>query len=223
MIDNVSEFSNDRYRLMTIKFLQSRVRQKERVQFRVQSIRDMRDSVTTTARMEAVLRRDSSRIVVAHLTERDFASARLTIPEIGAFKDYEDWLDFRASGLFWSAKPQVFLSNADPGRPRTSLTNWREATSTLPSISALDQFAGSLTVVSCSGATGRQQVPGLLEPFADEKGIVASLVNAGRQGPRRRGSTASNSTVLQPTSRRRKIPYQQIWRGFSPGLTAQLF
>jgi hypothetical protein len=91
--------------------------------------------------MEPVLRRESSRIVVAHLTERDFASARLTIPEIGVFKDYEDWLDFRTSGLFsmQAAGFSVKQIPVDLGK----FKQWSEDTSTLPSISALDQFAGS--------------------------------------------------------------------------------
>jgi hypothetical protein len=85
--------------------------------------------------MEAVLPRDSSRIVVAHLTERDFASARLTIPEIGVFKDYEDWLDFRTSGLFGlqAAGFSVEHIPVDLGK----FTQWREETSTVPSISGL--------------------------------------------------------------------------------------
>ena len=38
--------------------------------------------------MEAILPRESSRVVAAHLTERDYELARVTIPEMDAFADY---------------------------------------------------------------------------------------------------------------------------------------
>lgn len=113
------------------------------------------------------MRRDSSRIVVAHLTERDFAAARLTIPEIGAFKDYEDWLDFHVSSLFGLEAAGFCVDQIpiDLGK----FTKWREATSTLPSISALDQFAGSSVSSAVHAPEGDIRLQGSSEPFATRK------------------------------------------------------
>ena len=125
------------------------------------------NSVTTAARMEAVLPRDSSRIIVAQLTERDFASARLTLPEMGAFRDYEDWLDFRTSGLFGlqAAGFSVEQIPVDLGK----FTKWCEATSTFPSISALDQFAGFVRPPGVQSSEDDNGFQGSAETFAIRK------------------------------------------------------
>ena len=166
MIDNVSEFSNDRYRLMTIKFLRSPVAKRSQSNFGFSQSAHA-SSVTTTARMEAVLRHDFSRIVVAHLTERDFASARLTIPEMGVFKDYEDWLDFRTSGLFGLQAAGFSVEQIPVDLEK--FTQWREATSTLPSVSALDQFAGSSLSSAVQPPQDDNRFQGSAEPFAIRK------------------------------------------------------
>jgi hypothetical protein len=46
------------------------------------------NSVTTGEYMEAILPRGPHRVVAAHLTEQEYELARVTIPQIGAFKDY---------------------------------------------------------------------------------------------------------------------------------------
>lgn len=117
--------------------------------------------------MEAALPREPSRIVVAHLTERDFASARLTIPEIGAFKDYEDWIDFRTSGLFGLEVAGFSVEQIPVDLAKFS--KWREATSTLPSISALDQFAGSALSSAVQAPQDDNRFRGSAEPFVTRK------------------------------------------------------
>src|SRR5579871_2839881 len=107
-------------------------------------------------------RRETSRVVVAHLTEDDFASARLTIPEIGAFEDYQNWLDFRTSALFGleAAGFSVEQVTVDIGK----FTRWSESTSITPSISALDEFASAaLAVIHEPWDNNRFQAPA--EPF----------------------------------------------------------
>ena len=157
---------------------------------------------------------NSSRIVVAHLTERDFASARLTIPEIGAFKDYEDWLDFRTSGLFGLQAAGFSVEQIPIDLEK--FTKWREATSTLPSISALDQFAGSSLSSAVQRARGRHQASRLRRTFRDKKKEPSLASWMAAIGVEAVDLWAPYSVVLQPTSWRRKIPYQQIWRGFLP-------
>ena len=84
---------------MIIKFLQSRDGEQERVQPRFPLTGDRGNSAATGECMKAILPDDSSRVVAAHLTERDYELARLIIPEMSTFKDYEDWLDFRAGTI----------------------------------------------------------------------------------------------------------------------------
>ena len=91
--------------------------------------------------MEAVLPGESSRVVVAHLTEREYELARVTIPEIGAFKDYADWLDYRAGALL--GLEMAGLTVEQVSVDLEMFVVWRRETSTDSSISALDEFACS--------------------------------------------------------------------------------
>jgi hypothetical protein len=127
---------------MNIKFLQSQGAQQERVGSQAPSTGERRDSAATGEGMEAILLGESSRVVAAHLTERDYELAKLTIPELGAFEDYSDWLDFRAGSFFGLeiAGYSVEFVPVDLDK----FENWRRTTSTPPSLSALDQFARSL-------------------------------------------------------------------------------
>jgi hypothetical protein len=126
---------------MIIKFLQSQGAKQERVGSQVPSAGERRDSATTGEYMEAILPGESSRVVAAHLTERDYEVARLTIPELGAFEEYADWLDFRA-GAFFGLEIAGFSVELVPV-DLAKFATWRRTTSTPPSLSALDQFARS--------------------------------------------------------------------------------
>jgi hypothetical protein len=127
---------------MIIKFLQSQGAEQERVGIAGSlNRRGGADDATTGEHMEAILPRESSRIVAAHLAERDYELAKLTIPELGAFEDYADWLDFRA-GAFFGLEIAGYSVEFVPV-DLAKFATWRRTTSTPPSISALDQFARS--------------------------------------------------------------------------------
>jgi hypothetical protein len=82
---------------------------------------------------------ESSNIVAAHLTERDFRLARLSIPAMGAFEDYEDWLDYRM-GTFWGLEMAGFTVELIPV-DLSGFIAWRRLASAALTISALDRFA----------------------------------------------------------------------------------
>jgi hypothetical protein len=119
---------------MIIKFLQSRDSEQERVQSRFPLTGDTRNSAATGECMEAILPHDSSRVVAVHLTKRDYELARLIIPEMSTFDDYEDWLDFRAGTIHGLeiAGFTVELVALDLDK----FAAWCRTTSTQPSISA---------------------------------------------------------------------------------------
>ena len=127
---------------MIIKFLQSRDGEQERIQSRFPLTGDRGNSAATGECMEAIFPHDSSRVVAAHLTERDYELARLIIPEMSTFDDYEDCLDFRA-GTIHGLEIAGFTVEMVP-LDLEKFAAWRRTTSTPPSISALDQFARSL-------------------------------------------------------------------------------
>ena len=87
---------------MIIKFLQSPDAEQERGRSRIPSTCAGGNSAATGELMEAVSTGEPSHIVAAHLTEQDYRLAKSTIPEMGAFEDYDDWLDFRTGDFFWS-------------------------------------------------------------------------------------------------------------------------
>lgn len=124
---------------MIIKFLQSPGGEQGPVGSPLPSISDSANSVPTGAYMEASLPRESGRVVAALLTEQDYKLARLMIPEIGAFNDYDDWLDFRAGTFFGLeiAGLTVELVAVD----LEMFTTWRQGATAQLSISALDEFA----------------------------------------------------------------------------------
>lgn len=126
---------------MIIKFLQSQSTKRERVGSKAPSTRERPDNAATGEHMEAVLPGESSRVVAAHLTERDYELAKLTIPELGAFEDYADWLDFRA-GAFFGLEIAGF-SVEFVAVDLAKFAAWRRTTSAPPSLAALDQFARS--------------------------------------------------------------------------------
>ena len=55
----------------------------------------------------------SNRVVAAYLTEGDYRLARMIVPEMSTFEDYEDWLDFR-TGMFWGLEMAGFTVNLVP-------------------------------------------------------------------------------------------------------------
>src|SRR5271156_1949282 len=119
---------NDRYRLMIIKFLQSPDGEQGPVGSPLPSISDSANSAATGAYVEAVLPSESNRVAAALLTEQDYKLARLMIPEMDAFKDYDDWLDFRA-GTFFGLEI-AGLTVEFVAVDLKMFTTWRQATST---------------------------------------------------------------------------------------------
>lgn len=137
---------NDRYRLMIIKFLQSPTAE-DQVGSHFSSTRPTPNICATAEFIEAGSTSESSNIVAAHLTEPDFRLARLSIPAMGAFRDYEDWLDYRM-GTFWGLEMAGFAVKIIPV-DLSAFMAWRRLTSEAPSISALDRFArvGNLRII----------------------------------------------------------------------------
>ena len=82
--------------------------------------------------IEASSTSESTILLAAHLTEQDYRLARLSIPEMAAFQDYEDWLDFRM-GTFWGLEMAGFDGRINPGGP-VGIYRWRRLTSAAPSI-----------------------------------------------------------------------------------------
>lgn len=132
---------NDRYRPMIIKFLQSPGADQERAGSRGPSTICRENSAPAAERIDAAPTLESSHIVAAYLTEADYRLARMIVPEMSAFKDYEDWLDFR-TGMFWGLEMAGFTVELIPV-DLAEFATWRQMTSDLPSISALDRFARS--------------------------------------------------------------------------------
>jgi hypothetical protein len=89
--------------------------------------------------IEASSTTESSNIVAAHLTERDYRLARLSIPGMAAFQDYEDWLDYRI-GTFWGLEMAGFTVELIPV-DLSEFIAWRRLASAALTISALDRFA----------------------------------------------------------------------------------
>jgi hypothetical protein len=83
--------------------------------------------------------REPSVIFAAHLSERDYELARDVIPELRAFQDYEDWLDFR-QGSLWGLEMAGFKVEVIPVS-LSAFETWRRTASTPPCIPELDQFA----------------------------------------------------------------------------------
>jgi len=126
---------------MIIKFFHSVDPEQERLGSQDRSTIPGESSAAAAEFSDAVSTRDSSRVVAADLTEGDYRLARMAMPELRAFEDYEDWLDFR-TGVFWGLEMAGFTVNL----VRVNLAEfmiWCTATSILPSISALDRFARS--------------------------------------------------------------------------------
>jgi hypothetical protein len=149
----VSGVRNDRYRLMIIKFLPSEDRERELLGSHDPSTIPCESSAAAVELVDAVSTCDSSYIVVADLSEDDYRSARMMAPELSAFEDYEDWLDFR-TGMLWGLEMAGFTVS----RVQVSMAEfavWCATMSILPSISALDRFARSPAPIT-----------------ADEKGVL---------------------------------------------------
>src|ERR1700728_563019 len=129
---------NDRYRLMIIKFLQSVDPEQEQVGSQDPSaIPGVRSAAAEF--IDSFSTPDSNRVVAAYLTEGDYRLARMIVPEMSTFEDYEDWLDFR-TGVFWGLEMAGFTVNLVPV-DLSEFAIWRETTSIISSISALDRFA----------------------------------------------------------------------------------
>jgi hypothetical protein len=124
---------------MIIKFLQSTDDDKERIGFPF-LIREHELELCVAPRLiETSSFREPSVIFAAHLSERDYELARDVIPELRAFQDYEDWLDFR-QGSLWGLEMAGFKVEVIPVSLRAFET-WRRTASTPPCIPELDQFA----------------------------------------------------------------------------------
>jgi hypothetical protein len=82
---------------------------------------------------------EPSVVFAAHLSERDYELARFVIPELRAFQDYEDWLDFR-QGSLWGLEMAGFKVEIIPVS-LSAFETWRRTTSTPPRVPELDQFA----------------------------------------------------------------------------------
>jgi hypothetical protein len=124
---------------MIIKFLQSVDPEQERLGSQDPSTIPGESSAAAAEFNDGVSTCDSSRVVAADLTEGDYRLARMTMPELRAFEDYEDWLDFR-TGVFWGLEMAGFTVNLVPV-DLSEFAIWRETTSINSSISALDRFA----------------------------------------------------------------------------------
>lgn len=124
---------------MIIKFLQSADPEKEQVGSQDPSAISGESSATAAEFIDAISTADSNHVVAAYLTEGDYRLARMIVPEMSAFKDYEDWLDFR-TGVFWGLEMAGFRVNLVPV-DLSEFAIWRETRSIISSISALDRFA----------------------------------------------------------------------------------
>jgi hypothetical protein len=107
--------------------------------------------------IEASGMREASNIIAADLTERDYRLARLSIPEMAAFQDYDDWLDYR-TGTFWGLEMAGFTVEIIPV-DLSAFIAWRRLTSEAPSVSALDRFAliGKLRIIETKRPKGDLQ------------------------------------------------------------------
>jgi hypothetical protein len=123
---------------MIIKFLPSQ-EAKDRVGSHFSSVCSTGNIGAMAEFIEASSTSESSNIVAAHLTERDFRLARLSIPEMGAFQDYEDWLDYRM-GTFWGLEMAGLTVEMIPV-DLSEFIAWRRSASAALTISALDRFA----------------------------------------------------------------------------------
>jgi hypothetical protein len=123
---------------MIIKFLQS-LDAEDQVGSHFSSTRPRGNIGPIAEFIEGRSTSESSNIVAAHLTERDYRLARLSIPAMGAFQDYEDWLDYRM-GAFWGLEMAGLTVEIIPV-DLSAFIAWRRLTSAALSISALDRFA----------------------------------------------------------------------------------
>ena len=123
---------------MIIKFLQS-LDAEDQVGSHFLSACPMGNIGAMSEFIEASSTSESSNIAAAHLTEQDFRLARLSIPAIAAFQDYEDWLDYRM-GTFWGLEMAGFTVELIPV-DLSAFIAWRRLTSAALTISALDRFA----------------------------------------------------------------------------------
>jgi hypothetical protein len=124
---------------MIIKFLQSVDPEKEQVGSQDPSTISGESSAAAAEVIDAISTADSNHVVAAYLTEGDYRLARMIVPEMSAFEDYEDWLDFR-TGVFWGLEMAGFTVNLVPV-DLSEFAIWRETRSMISSISALDRFA----------------------------------------------------------------------------------
>jgi hypothetical protein len=147
---------NDRYRLMIIKFLQS-LDAEDQVGSHFSATRSRRNIGAMAEFIETSSMSESSNIVAAHLTKRDYRLARLSIPAMAAFQDYEDWLDYRM-GTFWGLEMAGFTVEIIPVDLSAFLA-WSRRTSEALSISALDRFAriGKVRIIETKRQEGDLQ------------------------------------------------------------------
>jgi hypothetical protein len=138
---------------MIIKFLQSRDTDQEQDRSRSLAGSAVRNISCDAELTKAGSKGDVSEIVAAHLNERDYRLAKIAIPALRAFQDYEDWLDFR-DGSLWG----LIMAGIDVAIIPVDLVAfvlWCRATSTRPSLSALDGFASVHRTRNLAGDTKR--------------------------------------------------------------------
>ena len=170
---------------MIIKFLQSPDAEQERGGSGDPSTIRREKSAAATEFIDAVSTPDSSHMVAAYLTEGDYRLARMMIPEMSAFEDYEDWLDFR-TGMFWGLQMAGFTVELIPV-DLAEFATWRQTTLILPSISALDRFARSRALCAVGGNTNRGSFKSLLNLPPNEKAATASPGGRRPSGPKQPG------------------------------------
>jgi hypothetical protein len=125
---------------MIIKFLQSPDHDRDRIALPGLIGERELEYCATPGFIETSLLQESSLIFAAQLNERDYELARRVIPELRAFQDYDDWLDFR-NGSFWGLEMAGFKVEIVPVS-LSAFETWLRTTPTPPRISALDRFAG---------------------------------------------------------------------------------
>jgi len=126
---------------MIIKFLASADSEKERLASQDPLTVPSDNSAAAAELDDAVSTPDSRHVVAADLAEGDYRLARMLVPELSAFEDYDDWLDFR-TGMLWGLEMAGFTVSLVRLR-LDEFVVWCEKISILPSISALDLFVRS--------------------------------------------------------------------------------
>src|SRR5579863_8421823 len=82
--------------------------------------------------------------IMAMISEEEFAWAQIVLPDLGAYPDYQDWLDCREGFQMGLAMAGVEVRLVDVAL--TPFLAWCRLTKTDPSERALDAFASMLLI-----------------------------------------------------------------------------